>query len=309
MTPARPEPAREPSPPRALLVYHFCRLQLPTVGVSVQSFSQHLQRMYGLARAKADGLTWERFLEGLYPVDAFLVCACLEGNERGWEVLFAARAGRADRLLVDALRARAVRLFPRDEERQDSEVAEFWGHLIVPDAPGRLPTLARYDGQRPLVPWLILTFQNWLISKLRAPDQRRTTLPPDAPDPFPPRDGDLRWHEAFCEAARAWLAQLGEQDLLLLGLRLRYRLSQRDVAGLLGVHEGTISRQITQLRENCHGFVGQRLLAEGWDGDDLTGFIHSERADLLMDEPRLSADHLARLLAARGKTLPAPAEG
>src|SRR5439155_1041659 len=83
------------------------------------------------------------------------------------EALFAARAGRSDCLLLDALRARAVRLYPRDEERQDSAVTEFWSQLVVPEAPGRLPTLGRYDGQRPLVPWLIRVFQNWHISQLR----------------------------------------------------------------------------------------------------------------------------------------------
>jgi hypothetical protein len=69
-------------------------------------------------------------------------------------------------LLVDALRARAVRLYPRDEERQEEAVADFWGYLIAGEKSG-LPILARYDGQRPLVPWLIRVFQNKHISELR----------------------------------------------------------------------------------------------------------------------------------------------
>ena len=58
-----------------------------------------------------------------------------------WDRLFAARAGRTDCLLVDALRARAVRLYPRDEERQDSAVTEFWSHLLVSETPGSVPVL------------------------------------------------------------------------------------------------------------------------------------------------------------------------
>jgi hypothetical protein len=81
-------------------------------------------------------------------------------------------------------------------------------------------------------------------------------------------------------------------------------LSQREVAELLGVHEGTVSRQITQLRDRCLKSVGQRLFAEGWDGDDLGSFIHSEMTSLLADEPRLSADNLGRILADRGKAVP-----
>jgi hypothetical protein len=87
-------------------------------------------------------------------------------------------------------------------------------------------------------------------------------------------------------------------------LRLRYRMSQREVAQLLGVHEGTVSRQTSHLRDRCLEVIGERLLADGWTGDDLSGFILSEMGGVLTDDPRLSADHLAGLLAARGKRLP-----
>ena len=46
--------------------------------------------------------------------------------------------------------------------------------------------------------------------------------------------------------------------------------------------------------------AGRQLLAEGWTGDDLSGFILNEMGHLLRDDPRLSADHLAGLLSARG---------
>jgi SRSO17 transposase len=50
-------------------------------------------------------------------------------------------------------------------------------------------------------------------------------------------------------------------------------------------------------------------LPHAWvTGDDLSGFVLSEMASLLMDEPRLSADYLAALLGARGKKPPKVAE-
>ena len=49
--------------------------------------------------------------------------------------------------------------------------------------------------------------------------------------------------------------------------------------------------------------IGQRLLDEGWAGDDLAGFVLTELGAILTDDPRLSADHLGRLLAAKGKSL------
>jgi hypothetical protein len=41
----------------------------------------------------------------------------------------------------------------------------------------------------------------------------------------------------------------------------------------------------------------------GWTGDDLSSFVLKEMDSLLLDEPRLAADHLAALLAARGKVV------
>jgi RNA polymerase sigma factor (sigma-70 family) len=289
---------------RTRVLYHYCRMQLPAVQLMPEQFETHLQRTFEIYRGKeGNAASWESYLDSLYALDWFIAAACLEGKRQAWEYLFAARSGRTDCLLIDALRARAVRLYPRDEERQDSAVTEFWGHLLVSETPGSVPVLARYDGQRPLVPWLIRVFQNWHISQLR---QRGGVQPlPEDDVALPlPAEADGRWHEAFCLAARDYLKELSENEVLILGLRLRYRMSQREVAHLLGVHEGTISRQTAHLRDRCLDAISQQLVAQGWAGDDLSGFVLNEMGNLLMDEPRLSVDQLARLLAARGKTLP-----
>jgi RNA polymerase sigma factor (sigma-70 family) len=291
------------------LLYHFCRLRLAAVALPLPRFEQHLRRAFELNHAKhvrkGETTSWEMFMENLHAVDWFLACACLEGQPGAWETLFAARANRTDCLLVDALRLRAVRLFPRDPERQDEAVTEFWGYLLAGERDGSLPVLARYDGQRPLVPWLIRVFQNKHLSELR----HRNGLQPLPEDDLGERDlpfsdhGHERWYDEFRLAAREWLDALPEQEVLILGLRLRYRLSQREVAALLGIHEGNISRQMSRLRDHCLEQIGEHLRTLGWTGDDLGGFIFKEMDSLLLDEPRLSADRLAALLAARGKTL------
>jgi RNA polymerase sigma factor (sigma-70 family) len=292
--------------PRTALIYHFCRMQLPAVSLSPAAVENHLERTFIIFQGKAgDQATWRHYLDNLYPLDWYVACACLERERTAWEYLFAARAGRTDCLLVDALRARAARLYPRDEERQESSVTEFWSHLLVPEAPGAVPVLARYDGQRPLVPWLIRVFQNWHISQLRHRAGVQALPEEDLALPLP-AEPDGRWHELFCLAARHALEKLSDVERLILGLRLRYRMSQREVANLLGVHEGTISRQTTHLRDQCLTEISQCLLAEGWTGEDLSSFVLNEMGSLILDDPRLSADQLARLLAARGKTLPAP---
>jgi DNA-directed RNA polymerase specialized sigma24 family protein len=292
---------------QADLLYFFCRLQLPLVVLAPETFHRHLQRTFALHKSKTGAwTTWPAYLDHLYALDWYLAVACLEGMAAAWEHLFASRAGRADCLLMDALRARAARLYPRDEERQESAVAEFWSHLYVPESEGSLPVLARYDGQRPLVPWLIRVFQNWHISQLRRHPAARPLPEDDVALPLP-ADSESRWHDAFCQSAREWLARRSDEDLLLLGLRLRYRLSQREAANLLGIHEGTLSRRTDALSGECLEFIKRKLIDLGWAGDDLHDFIRTEMQNLVLDEPRLSADNLSRLLAERGQAPPPPA--
>lgn len=317
-TMARPEPrvsdaAPEPPAPtpadvaRAAVVRHYCRLQLPAVRLPEADFLGHLDRTFRLYAPKAPGATRAAYLEGLYATDWAVCVGCLTGQRAAWELLFAARTGRSDCLLVDALRARAVRLYPRDEERQDTAVTEFWSNLIAPENPGTLPILARYDGQRPLAPWLIRVFQNWHLSQLRR-NSGVVALPDDEialPLDTPREAAAARWHEAFVAAARDWLDGTTDDERLLLGLRWRYRMSQRDAAALLGLHEGSISRRTDKLRDRALEQIGGRLVADGWTGDDLEEFILTELGAVLTDDPRLSADYLRWLLAQKGKALPA----
>lgn len=293
---------------RAELLYYFCRLQLPAVNLPRERCQYHLERTFALYQKKVETpITWESYLDHLYPLDWFLASACLEGNRPAWEQLFASRAGRSDCLLMDALRARAARLYPRDEERQDTAVADFWGHLCISETAGSLPVMARFDGQRPLVPWLIRVFQNWHISQLRKHPVAQALPDDDLATPMPSgQEIDTRWREVFAEATRDWLNGIADDEVLLLGLRIRYRLSQREVAQLLKVHEGTISRRTDQLREQCLDHLGKELTQAGWAGDDLSELVRTEMIGLLLDAPRLSVDALAQLMAKQGKKIPAP---
>ena len=310
MTSPPASPATDPTDDARLTVlYHYCRLQLPSVGLTEAGFRDQFERTYALSAAKADPsapFSRAAYLDGLYVLDWLVCVGCLTGAEAAWDLLFRARTGRSDTLLVDALRGRACRLYPRDEEKQESTVTEFWSCLLVPETDAGTPILARFDGQRPLAPWLIRVFQNWQLSKLRR-HSGVTSLPDDdiaMPLPSGPATED-HWREAFAAAGRAWLAEIPDGERLILGLRWRYRMSQREVAHLLGVHEGTISRQTDKLRDKALDAIGSRLIDAGWDGDNLRDYVQSEMGSLLLDEPSLSGDRLARLLGDRGKELPA----
>jgi RNA polymerase sigma factor (sigma-70 family) len=286
------------------LLYAFAALQQPEVGLSPAVFRQHLLRMQ--SRAKPATPSWSDFLAKVHGLDAYVAAACLENLTAGWESLFRAPAGRADRLLLDALRQRAARCYPHDVVRQEECVHDFWGHLLVAPREGSTPILERYDGLRPLVPWLIRVFHNRLISQLRAPQLRHEGLAEDDWLPAPEEESPSasRWEDAFIEAARAWLAELGDQELLLLGLLWRFRLSQREVAGLFRVHEGTISRQISKLRDQALEQMARRMQEAGWTGGDVQTYILREMESVLLDEPRLSLSALARLCNQRGLALP-----
>src|SRR5262249_60264245 len=102
---------------------------LPAIALSADACRRHLERAFELFHVKEAKANWESYLDNLYPLDWFVASACLEGLGQAWEHLFAARAGRTDCLLVGALRARAARLYPRDEIGRAScrERVEIWG--------------------------------------------------------------------------------------------------------------------------------------------------------------------------------------
>lgn len=306
----------QPSPKvrsRLTLLYHFNRVQVPEITLSEAAFVHRLWAMFGRAygRKTEPVSDWDEFLRRLHALDAFVAAACLEGDEDAWQLLlFDARLGGADQRLIDALRSRAVRLYPGNEERQNSAVEDFWGSLLVSDSPDSIPLLQRYDGLRPLGPWLVTVFQNRHVSLLRGRHHHGQALEEDdlLPEPDPlPADASPIWHEAFREAAREWLAHIADaEELLLLGLLWRYRLSQREAAKLLGVHEGTVSRRIKSLAQKCREFIVERLRQMDWPGDDLDRLLYAEMAEVLFEEPRLAADALARQLHRLGKSIPPP---
>jgi len=276
--------------------------------MSAARFAEHLGRAHARASSLSGvALLWPTFLSSVDAPDLFLASACLDGDSLAWNELFAARANRPDVLLIDALRSRAARLYPRDPLQQEQAVQEFWGFLLAGEREDATPVLARFDGLRPLVPWLIRVFHNRHLSQLRQAGAASSLTEDDRgeiPIPALPVGPTEHWHEAFRAAVREWLATCEPNDLLLLGLRIRYRMSQREVARILGIHEGNVSRQTGRLRDQFLARIRAQMQSEGWTDDDLDGLILTEMESLLLEEPRLSGDRLARILAARGRTVP-----
>ena len=92
---------------------------------------------------------------------------------------------------------------------------------------------------------------------------------------LPSHEAD-RWYEEFRLAARDWLAGLDDGQVLILGLRLRYRMSQRDVARLVGIHEGNVSKHTTKLSDQLFCLYRPAFARTGLDGRGFEWF-HPER--------------------------------
>lgn len=282
----------------------FARIHYPRLSLPLDHALLHLKRCADLYNRKAQskGLPEHGLLDGLVVLDWYLAIACLEKKSEAWEELFRSRAGRADFLLIDALRQRSHALFTGDTTRQEEAVAEFWGFLLTGDGADSEPVLAKYDGRRPLVPWLIRVFHNLHLSRLRK-SKHDKSLPEDEADNsywHAPELSDERWHQEFRLAAQDWIEDLTAQERLLLGLRIRYRLSQRETASFLGIHESNVSRLTDRTRDKFHASMEPKLRQAGWNGDDLAGFIQTEMESLILDSPQLSSDQLAGLLAKKG---------
>ena len=86
----------------------------------------------------------------------------------------------------------------------------------------------------------------------------------------------------------------------MLGLRVRYRLTQREAASFLSIHESNVSRLTDKIRLNFVQMIEPKLLNAGWNGEDMLAFVNTEMETLILDEPRLSAENLAILLAKKG---------
>jgi len=80
--------------------------------------------------------------------------------------------------------------------------------------------------------------------------------------------------------------------MLLLGLRLRYRMSQREVAKLLA-SRGECLAPDDEVARSLSGRDRAEAARAGWAGDDL---MRSSSTSGSVMETALSADHLASLL-------------
>jgi RNA polymerase sigma-70 factor, ECF subfamily len=254
---------------------------LPRLGDAVE---RAIERLYGRAGAQAYGITRDRFQEivgavvsryaagsseaeqleivgKLWVEELTLARACSAGNEVAWAA-FIARF-RAP------LYATALRL-TRDEtggrELADELNADLYG---IPESEGRrISKLDYYMGRGSLEGWLRTVLARQYIDRRRA-RSKEVSLEEQIEEGVAfverPQTAVPVVDERVSHAIAQTLAELGDEERLLLA---SYYLDQRTLADIgrqMGVHESTVSRKVEKLTGTLRKRVKKRMQAAGID--------------------------------------------
>lgn len=250
----------------------------------------------------ADGVSINSFLDGLHADDLCMVIACERGDEHAWNDLFAG---------YGATVRSAARSASSNEAMADDLAQSIWAELhglkSRPDGTtgGKL---AYYSGVGSLGGWLRAVVGQLAIDQHR----RQTKLVQAEEDSDLDRmaldeaegNGDSPFHSAATpedlltsnlasadveKALGRALAELQEEDRLLMKLYYFDGLRLREAGAVLGVHEATASRRLTRIHGEVRQKVESILMKEhGWTKAEAARSLSEVAAHLQTDvEPML----------------------
>jgi RNA polymerase sigma-70 factor (ECF subfamily) len=226
----------------------------------------------------ADAKTIDKFLDSLHADDLCLVIACERGDQAAWSDLFEA---------YGATVRSAARSASSNEAMADDVAQSIWAELhglkVREDG---LPAgkLAYYSGAGSLGGWLRAVVGQLAIDQHRRQAKlvqteedsdldrlAQTDAEPDGAHAFQsaasPEDllaTDLASADVEKALARA-LAELEDEDRLLMKLYYFDGLRLREAGAVLGVHEATASRRLTRIHGEVRQHVETILMEEhGW---------------------------------------------
>lgn len=213
-------------------------------GLSRETFARAL---WTSAEKAGAGQNCAAFLQGLRARDLALAAACAAGSEAAWAVFIAELRGP----LRAAGRAMAG---DRGEEMADALFGELYS--------AREAKLGSYGGRCSLAGWLRAVLYQSYVDRLRA-EKRLVPLEAGDSDPqsgaaraaveYPaPESPDPVEHAEYTriagEALSRALAALPPRQKLLLDFYYFHKLTLREAAMLVKVHEATASRELERAR-------------------------------------------------------------
>jgi RNA polymerase sigma-70 factor len=204
-------------------------------------------------------------LERCGGADLHLACACDRGAPRAWEVLRA----RCTAPLLGLLRAQGA-----PPALAEELVVDVLGELCTPPVSGRDRTrIGAYDGRAGLLTWLSVIALRRLADRRRRDDAGRREAGPGEARADPARDPARRMIEdetarLFEEALRAAWARLDARERVAALCAYRDRLSQGEIAHLLGTTQSTVSRMLQGVLERLRAEVRARVGDEEGGGEE-----------------------------------------
>lgn len=283
------------------------------IGLTRESFSAVLCEVASKHSAKGDSQKEVRtFLLTLRVEELALARACAAGNNSAWESFL---TRYREKLYQSALRIAREDSAARD--LADSLYAELYG-MTTRDGE-RVSKLASFTGRGSLEGWLRTVLAQEFVNRYRR-TKRTVSLDEEneqgkqfaAPESEPASNADPRL-ESATDAA---LAALSAEDRVVLAA---YYLDDRtlaEIAGMLGVHESTISRKLDKLtktlRKKIVAGMVQRGMARRQAEEALDVDVRGLRIDIrrsLAQEPQNAAFSrkegvipISQNLAPRGKS-------
>lgn len=198
----------------------------------------------------------EAFWRSLHLRDLALAQACARGEEAAWRAFLQEFRGPMQQAAIVITRSASA-----GEELADSLYAELFG--LSERGGVRRSLLAGYSGRGPLMGWLRTTLAQRHVDHYRRTHREdplegedfAATEAPAAPEP--------QTLTRLSEALRATLPALPAEDRFLLAAYFLDGHTLLALAGLLRVHEATVSRRIRRLTETVHKKLLQQLEARG----------------------------------------------
>lgn len=201
--------------------------------------------------------------EGLYRSlrveELALARGCAAGHEKAWELFLTRYRGK----LYD-MAAGIAREYSASRELADALYADLYGTETREGQ--RVSKLSSYTGRGSLEGWLRTVMAQQYINRYRQ-QRRLVSLDEEsedgrqfaAPDPAPDPAADTR----LAEAADQALGELSSEDRFLLASYYLDDQTLAAIAGILNVHESTISRKLDKLAKSLHKRITALLVDRG----------------------------------------------
>ena len=214
----------------------------------------------GLGAPPAAGAV-AQYLDGLNAEDLVLACACRAGIASAWDQF----VGQYRGMLQAAARA-LVNDEYRARDLADSLYAELYG--LEERGGQRRSLLGYFHGRSSLRTWLKAVIAQRFVDDYRA-HQRAAAIGEAAASEQPlgamaaaddpPEPDRARYVEALGEAIATALAEIKPRDRMRLNFYHLEELTLREIGGIMGEHESSVSRRLTRTRLQLRRRIEQVL--------------------------------------------------